>query len=315
MSALPHVLTTGQHKDSQAAQGPQDPSDLSAQTWMGALNSARRHMKQDRVSVVGGSLAYRWFLSLFPLIMALLGISALLHLPQHLVVRLIHGVSTALPSGAAAVLTGAISQGQKRAAGALATVVAASVVALWSATSGMVIVQEGLDMAYEVPGDRAFIKKRLVAIPMLLAAIVLGGLSSGLVIFGGHLGGAVSSILPFGGAVFSIVWAVVRWVLALVLVGLLFSVLYFLGPNRESPRWTWVSPGAVVGTGLWALASLAFSYYTSVSGSYGKSYGAFAGVALLIFWLYLTAMAVLAGGEVNAAFERKAGDQGSHSGS
>lgn len=84
-------------------------------------------------------------------------------------------------------------------------------------------------------------------------------------------------------------------------------MLYYLAPNRPEARWQWVSPGAVVATALWAAISVAFSFYTSFSGSYSKTYGAFAGVAILIFWLYLTGMAILLGGEINAAFERPAG--------
>jgi membrane protein len=89
-------------------------------------------------------------------------------------------------------------------------------------------------------------------------------------------------------------------------VGLLFSVLYYAAPNRPHPQWRWVTPGTVVGTVMWAAISLGFSFYTTVSGSYSKTYGAFAGVAILIFWLYLSGIAILLGGEINAAFERQA---------
>ena len=280
--------------------------------WKAILQSSRKQMKLDRVNVAAGAFAYRWFLSLFPMIIALLGITTLITIPRHVVVSLLHGVTKALPSGAAQVFTVAISHATQRSGTDIGTTVIASVVALWSATSGMVIVEEGLDMAYDLPTDRTFLDKRLVALPLLFAAAVLGGAASALIIFGPQLGGLIKAAVPDGGAVFAIVWTILRWILALALMNLLISFLYFLAPNRHRMKWRWTSAGALFATIVWALVSLGFSFYTSNFGSYGTTYGAFAGVAILIFWLYLTGLAILMGGEVDAAAERRDAGTPSH---
>ena len=257
-------------------------------------------MKVDRVSVAAGAFAYRWFLSIFPLIIALLGVASLVTVPHRFIVNLIHGVTVALPSGAASVLTESITNAQRHAGAGVTTTVLASVVALWSATSGMVVVEEGLDMAFGLSTDRSFLVRRLIALPLLVASVVLGGVASALAVFGVQLGRLFRDVVPIHGELFTVSWGVLRWLVALFLMNLLLSVFYYLAPNRRS-RWRWTSAGTVVATVTWALVSLGFSLYTSAFGSFGSTYGAFAGVAILIFWLYLSGLAILMGAEVDAA--------------
>ena len=258
------------------------------------------------MNVAAGAFAYRWFLSIFPMIIALLGIASLVTLPRSLVVGLIHGVSEALPSSAAHVFTSAISHSTRRTGEDLVATVLALIVALWSALSGMVIVEEALDMAYGLVADRSFVAKRLVALQLLAGGIVLGGSASALTVFGAPLGRQIRGAVPISGDLFPALWSVLRWVIALALINLLFSLFYFLAPNHPRPKWHWSSAGAVVATLIWAIVSFGFSLYTTEFPTYDRTYGAFAGVAILIFWLYLTGVAICAGGEVNAALERLA---------
>jgi membrane protein len=268
------------------------------------FESALDHMKVDRVNVAAGAFAYRWFLSIFPTIIALLGVASLVTLPPSVVVNLIHGVTKALPAGAADVFTKAITHSTKRIRGDVVATILASLVAVWSAVSGMVIVESGLGMAYGLPRDRSFLQKRYIAFQLLVGGIILGGAASALTVFGAQLGDLVKDVVPISGVAFGFGWTVLRWIIALGLINLLFTLLYYLAPNRPRTKWRWTSIGSLLATAVWALVSLGFSLYTSDFSSYERTYGAFAGVAILIFWLYLTGLAILVGGEINAAVER-----------
>jgi membrane protein len=265
-------------------------------------------IKDDQITLIGAGVAFYWFLAVFPLMIAAVGIVALLH-GESLLAGVRKGIETTLPSGAAKVLVDAISRGGAANAGGFVAVLIGIAIALYSASSGMVAVQDGLDKAYDVRESRKFVKKRALGLMLTLAALVLGGIATALLVFGQPLGEPLAEVLPLGGA-FTLVWTVVRWVVTVLAVMTLFSIFYRIGPNRERALSGWLSIGSLVAAVIWLAASLGFSFYvSSFGGTYAETYGSLAGVIVLLLWMFLSALALLIGAEVNAVLEQRRGSK------
>ncbi|HWC32489.1 MAG TPA: YihY/virulence factor BrkB family protein [Actinomycetota bacterium] len=284
----------------------ESPLDLSASGWRATLKRTLHEVKRDRVPLTAAGVAFYWFLTVFPLVIAGVGMLALVNATDATVEAVQESIRSVLPGDAAAVLTGAVQNAAGRAAGTgLVAAVVGIALAVWSASSGMAAAQVGLDVAYDVEEDRTFLKKRAMGMVLVLVALLLGGIASALLVFGQPIGEAIREHVP-GGAAFEIVWTVIRWALAFLAVATLFALFYFIGPNRKPPSWKWLSPGGLLATLLWLGASFALSFYVShFGGSYAKTYGSLVGVVVLLLWLFVSALALLLGAELNGELERQ----------
>jgi membrane protein len=265
----------------------ESPLDLDAPDWKNTLKSTLKEIKKDRITLASAGMAYYFFLAIFPALIALVGIFRIFSIDP---TSLINTITANVPGGAGAVLTDALrGSGPSDTASLYATIFGIAL-AVYSASSGMVALQMGLNVAYEVDEDRKFIGARLTALALLVATAVLGGVPSPFFTFGEAL-----------------VFKIIGWILTAAAIIILFSVFYYLAPNRpQRPRWQWVSVGGLVGAALWIIASLGFGFYASNFSNYGKTYGTLSGVIILIFWLFLSALAVLVGGELNSELEKRA---------
>jgi membrane protein len=93
-----------------------------------------------------------------------------------------------------------------------------------------------------------------------------------------------------------------KWVIVLILFYLLISLLYYAAPRKRS-HWHTFSPGAVIATFLSIIISLGFSFYVNNFGHYNKFYGSLGTIVVLLLWIYLIAIALISGFELNVSIE------------
>jgi len=272
------------------------PQEIPPKGWMAIAKRSAKEVKQDQVPLLAAGVAFYTLLSLFPAIIAGVSIYGLVADPET-VRRQIDKLTQMLSPETATILSQQIRQITSGAGGALGVATIIGILtAVWSASSGMKALITGVNLAYDETETRKFVKLRGLAILLTLGAMLL------LTVAGATIAGfpPIADNLP---VVLQWVVSILRFVVlaALLVVGL--AVLYRYAPDRDEPKWTWVSWGSGVATVVWILASIGFSIYVKSFGNYNKTYGALAGIIILMFWLYLTAVIVLAGAELNTEME------------
>jgi membrane protein len=170
-------------------------------------------------------------------------------------------------------------------------------VSLWSANAGMKALFHGLNIAYDEREKRKFIKLNLISLAFTVGAIVFV-----LAAF------AAVAVIP---VVFSYtgldagLFGILRWPALFIGMVLALAVIYRFGPSRERPRWRWVTVGSVLAAGLWIAGSLLFSWYLANFAHYDRTYGSMGAAIGLITWLWLSAIIVLLGAELNSEIEHQ----------
>ncbi|MFA9430818.1 YihY/virulence factor BrkB family protein [Egicoccus sp. AB-alg2] len=276
------------------------PTDIPGSGWKSIGKRVVTELKNDHVSLLAAGVAFKGLLALFPAIIAAISIWGLVADPAQIQQQMAN-LTGALPADAAGLIEGQMTQVAETGSGALSFALVVSIlIALWSASGGMAGLIEGCNAAYDEVDQRKFPIKRGLALALTLGGIVFLLIALGLIAV---LPGVVDQ-LGLGQAG-ELAIRVAQWPLLAVLVIGALGVIYKVGPDRDSPQFKWASTGAIVATVLWLIGSALFTLYVENFGNFGETYGAFAGIIVLMLWLFLTAFVVLLGAEINAEQERQ----------
>ena len=161
-----------------------------------------------------------------------------------------------------------------------------------------------LNVVYGSDEDRGFVRRKLSDIAWTAVVIALGVVALVSVLLGGQVAKDLLGSLGIGETA-ATVWLYARWPVAMLAMLLAFGIVYAFAPDLEHRRFRWISPGSVLAVTIWLLASALFFLYVSNFGTYGATYGAFAGAIILLLWLYITSLAFLMGGELDGELDRR----------
>jgi len=276
------------------------PTQIPWAGWKQIVKRAWAENKADNMPIIGGGVAFFGFLAIFPGLIALISIYGLVASPET-VARQVEQLSAQLPDEAAALIGKQLEAIVSNSGGALTVSLIVSILAaLWSASGGMGNLITAVNLAYDEVETRNFVKLRALSLLLTLGAIAFVLVTFGLL----AVVPALINALPIG-VVGTVLAQAARWVLLLAVFAGSLAVLYRVAPDRDAPRLRWVSLGAVVVTVLWAIVTIGFALYVNNFGSYDKTYGAIAGVIVLMLWLYLTCYLVLLGAEINSEAEHQ----------
>jgi len=280
--------------------GARKPTEIPKQGWKQVLRRTMQQMKEDNVPLLAAGVAFYMFLALFPALIAAITVYGLVADPQQ-VEQQIQSLTGALPAEAATLIGDQMRAVASTSSSSLGWGLILSLGgALFAASGGVQNLIKAVNIAYDEEETRGFLKLRGLALLLTLGGVLFVAVAVGLV----AVLPVVFDAVGLGGL--ALVGAqIARWVGLLVFVMVALAIVYRLAPDRDDPTFTWVALGSVVATVLWLVGSLGFSLYVSNFGSYGKTYGALAGVVVLLLWLFLTSLMVLIGAEINSETEQQ----------
>jgi membrane protein len=299
---LPYEAPEPQPEHEEPKLADPGPSDLSSRDYLAILRRAVKKFNQDHMTNIAAALAYYAFLAIPSALLIAVGLFGLFAGPNAVstVIAKLHGI---VPDQATSLLEGSLKTMTQHRGTSITVLTIGGVLAFWSLTGAMQNLMWAFNIAYEREEGRGFIRRRLTAVWMVVFALIGFALAFGVLVLGPHLSTWIGNALG-GKSIVKIVWYVAEW--PLLVAGLLvaFAGLMHYGPNVKHPRWRFLTFGSVLAIVIWLAGSGAFAFYVSKFSSYNKTWGSLAAVVVMLTWLWLSAVALLLGAEVNAEAER-----------
>lgn len=253
---------------------------------------------EDDAFGLAAQLAYYFFLSLFPTLLALVALASFFPL-YNFTDSLVRALGPVAPAAVVQVLQEQLTKLSNGDNGGIFSL--GVLMAIWSSSAAMVSIIEAMNRAYDITESRPWWKVRLTAILLTIGLAFFILVSFTLVVAGPQIADYLGTHLGFASS-FTLAWKILQWPIAFFLVTTGFGLVYYYAPDAEQ-EWAWITPGAVTATVLWILFSLAFRYYVVNIGHYEEAYGTLGAIIMTLLWFYITGFVMVMGAEVSAEIE------------
>ncbi|HEX8924879.1 MAG TPA: YihY/virulence factor BrkB family protein [Terriglobales bacterium] len=262
---------------------------LGLKSWQG--------ISADDVFGRAGQLAYFFFFAVFPFIVFVTSLLGVVAGPNSSTAHnLLRNITRGMPPQAAQLFGQTIHEALKASGGGKITF--GLLLTLLTASSGMSAMMDTLNVVFGVKEGRSLMKQYATALALTIAVGLLICSAVFIVVGGWHLVNSLQS------DAIRTAWKIAQYPVSIFFLLLSYSLVYYYAPNVEHPQWHWVTPGASVGVVLWIAVSFALQLYLHFFDTYTATYGSIGAVMILLLWFYVSGLAMLVGGEINAAIER-----------
>jgi membrane protein len=276
------------------------PSEIPASGWKDILWRVYANISDHRILALAAGMTYYSILAIFPALAALVAIYGMFTDPGT-IAKHMDDIVGLVPGGAIDVareqLTRVASKGDRTLGFTFATGLAIS---LWSANAAMKSLFDTLNIVYGEQEKRGFLRLNALSLAFTVAGIifVITALTSVVVL-------PIALDYLYLSSFSDLLVRTLRWPAMLAALALAISMIYRFGPSREAPRWRWITWGSTGATFLWLGASALFSWYAANFGTFNETYGSLGAVIGFMTWLWLSAIVILLGAELNAEMEHQ----------
>lgn len=257
----------------------------------------------NHVFAFAAALSYYFVMAFFPALIALAALMAYLPVPN-LFNTIVGTLGRVIPPQSMGLIRKIVADVISPSRGALLS--AGLIGTLWTCSSGFSAMIEALNVAYDVPETRPFWKTRLLAVELIFAVGILVTCAFTFMILGPQFGEFLANRLG-ASRIWTVIWPVLRYVLAVTFIVFAIQGLYYMAPNLKQ-RFIHILPGAILAVVGWMLLSNGLSIYFHRFAHLNKTYGVLGGGIAFLMWLYWSGFLILVGAELNSEIIQLRGD-------